>query len=332
MTSTDSVTFCRTDYVLDFDGSKRARRKDLILSGGVLLLALLLLGLNDSYERPIRDAFRGTVLRPFIATQTRLAIRRARTEDLSIVRAQRDSLAALVAAESTLSEENRQLRGILNMSARTGDEFVAAEVVRLGMGSAASTFIVNIGSAAGVKRGSPVITPAGMLGVVMEVSEHSATAIDWSHSEFNASAMTVDGSTYGIVSARRGRFREEDVLSLGGAGFQTNITPGKRVVTSGRGDIIPRGILLGTITGIDEADTGYRKRYLIRPAVRPEEARHVLVGTSNTEGTDLSEVWNVSAPPDTATLNDTTPVRPTTPRGAGGRGTSGRSTPPQENR
>jgi rod shape-determining protein MreC len=303
--------------VLDFDGSKRARRKDVILSGGVLLLALLLFVINDVYQRPIRDAFRATVLRPFIGAQTRLAIRRARTEDLSVVRAERDSLAALVAADATLSEENRQLRGILAMRERTGDAFVPAEIVRLGTPGAESTFLVNVGSADGIAKGSPVLTPAGLLGVIREVSEHSAMAIDWSHSDFGASAMTADGGTYGMIKGRQGRFREEDVLALEGAPFQTNINPGRRVVTSGRADLIPRGIFVGTITGIDEADAGFRKIYIVRPAVRPEEARHVLVGKGDVSKIDFSDVWNVSAPPDTAALPDTTPPPPTRPKPAG---------------
>jgi rod shape-determining protein MreC len=280
------------------------------LSLGVLALALSLLVLPAAYQRPVRDAFRTTILRPFISAQTRLAIRRSRTEDLSIVRAQRDSLAALVAAEATLSEENRQLRGILSMRERIGAKFIAAEVVRLGSGSAESSFIVNVGSADGVHKLSPVITPSGLLGEIKEVYEHSAIAIDWSHAEFRASGMTPDGSTYGILEPRRGRYREEDVLALSGAPFHTDVSPGKRVVTSGRGDVFPRGIPVGVIIGIDEADTGWRKSYLVRPAVRPEEAHHVLIGTTAGDSTDLSEVWRVNAPPDTASLPDTTTSPP----------------------
>src|SRR3954467_8408707 len=112
-----------------------------------------------AYQRPVRDGFRSTILRPFIGAQTRLAIRKSRTEDLSIVRAQRDSLAALVAAEATLGEENRQLRGIIGLRERLKGKFIPAEVVNLGTAGAESTFIVNVGSAEGVRAGSPVMTP-----------------------------------------------------------------------------------------------------------------------------------------------------------------------------
>ena len=287
------------------------------------MLAVLLWSLSASYQRPIRDGYRKSVLRPFLGAQTRLAIRRSRTEDLSVVRAQRDSLAALVAAQATLSQENRQLRGIVGLRDRLGDKFIPAEVVRLGTGGAESSFIVNVGSDDSVHVGSPVITPEGLLGVVLEVDKRSATAIDWSHAQFRASGMTADGSSSGIIEPRRGRFREDDVIALSGAPFQTNINPGKRVVTTGRGDVFPRGIFVGTIMGIDESDTGWRKSYLVRPAVRPEEARHVLVGTTDSNRLDLSDIWNVTAPADTTRLPDTLQARPAGGRSGAARGGAG---------
>jgi rod shape-determining protein MreC len=302
--------------VLDFDGSRKARRKDTAIAAGVLVLAFVILVLPAAYQRPVRNIFQTTLLRPFIAAQTRLAVRRSRSEDLSVVRAQRDSLAALVAAQATLSEENRQLRGLLAMRERVGAAFVPAEVVSLGMDGAESSFMVNVGSADDVREGSAVMTPAGLLGVVWEVHEHNALAIDWSHPQFRASAMTADGGAYGIVEARRGRFREEDVLELSGAPFHTDINPGKRIVTSGRGDVFPRGILIGLIIGIDEADTGWRKSYFVRPAVRPEEARHVLVGTGPSANGDFSDLWNVVAPDDTTAIGDTAAARAATSKAA----------------
>jgi len=150
--------------------------------------------------------------------------------------------------------------------------------------------------------GSPVIAAGGLVGVVKEVSAHSAQAIDWTHPDFRASAMTADGSAYGIVEARRGAFRENDMLSLTGAPFHSDIPTGTRVVTSGRGGIYPRGIPLGTVVGIEEADTGWRKSYLLQPLVRPQGVTHVLVGVLRPGGmgTDVGALWQVAAPPDTA--------------------------------
>jgi rod shape-determining protein MreC len=283
--------------VLDFDGTRRTRRRDAILAAVVLVVALVLVALPADYQRPIRNALRSTVLRPFLAAQSQIAQRRGGMVDVSALRAQRDSLAALVAAQASLSEENRQLRSVLNLSSRLVDRYSPANVLRVGLTSAESTFIIDAGRADGVYVGSPVLTADGLLGVVWEVDDRTAQAIDWTHPDFRVSAMTADGQAYGIVEPRRGRHREEDLLALTGSPFQVDVRPGRRVVSSGRGGLFPRGVMIGTVIGIEEADTGWRKSYLIRPAVRPEAAVHVLVAVR--EGTDdLSDLWQVAAPPD----------------------------------
>ncbi len=285
-----------------FDGSRKGRRRDAAIAGGVLAVALILFLLPAAAQRPIRQALRGTVLRPFIAGQEQLADQRERHADVTVLVAERDSLAALVAAQASLAEENRSLRELLGLKQRAGTAFVPAEVLHAGVPGAESTFLLSVGSDDGVAVGSPVVAAGGLVGVVKDVSPHSAQAIDWTHPDFRASAMTADGSAYGIVEARRGTFRENDMLSLTGAPFHTDIPAGTRVVTSGRGGIYPRGIPLGTVVGIEEADAGWRKSYLLQPLVRPQGATHVLVGVlrDGAMGSDLGALWQVSAPPDTA--------------------------------
>jgi rod shape-determining protein MreC len=290
--------------VLDFDGTRRTRRRDAALAGVILLISLILLAMPEEYQRPIRSTLRGSILRPFLAAQAQIAQRRGRTEDVSVVRAQRDSLLAIVAAQASLSEENRQLRSALGLSERIGSSFKPVNVLRVGLTSAESTFMIDAGSSDGVYVGSPVITAEGLLGMVREVDETSAQAIDWTHPEFRVSAMTAEGDAGGIVEPRRGMYQQNDLLALTGTAFQVDVRPGRRIVSSGRGNLFPRGVFIGTVIGIEEADTGWRKSYLIRPGVRPESASHVMVAVR--EGRmDLSDVFNVSAPPDTAATADT---------------------------
>lgn len=284
--------------MLDFDGTRKARRRDAAIAGAILLVALILLGVGPTYQRPIRDTLRNTVLRPFLLAQSQIVHRRGRTVDVGALRAQRDSLAAIVAAQASLSEENRQLRAALGLTPRLGASFVNANVLRATLTTAESTFILDVGSEDGVQVGSPVMTADGLLGVIIEVDGNSAQGIDWTHRDFRVSAMTANGEAYGIIEPRRRENREEDLLALTGSSFQVDVRPGRRVHTTGRGNQFPRGILIGTVIGIEEADTGWRKSYLIRPAVRPEAATHVLVGVEGSAGADLSDVWNVSAPPD----------------------------------
>lgn len=284
--------------MLDFDGTRKARRRDAAIAGAVALVALILFVLPAAYQRPIQHVIRDTALRPFLLAQATMAGKRTSSVDVDELRAQRDSLTAVVSAEATLAEENQRLRALMGMRQRAGAAFIPAEVLKLGVGGAESTFMLNVGRAEGVQIGSPVLAPEGLVGMVMDVQEHASQALDWTHPDFRASAMTVDGQAYGIVEARRGRYREEDLLALTGAPFHSDLQPGTPVVTSGRGEVYPRGIPLGVVLGIEDADTGWRKSYLIRPAIRPEGVTHVLVGLKKGELSDASKLWNTRLPAD----------------------------------
>jgi rod shape-determining protein MreC len=291
--------------MLDFDGSKKARRRDAAFAGGLAVVALILFLLPVAYQRPIQHLVRDTVLKPFLLAQTTIATRRASSVDVNELRAQRDSFGALVAADATLAEENYRLRSLLGLRGRAGARFIPAEVLRLGISGTESTFMLNVGSAHGVRAGSPVLAPEGLIGVVLDVQKNMAQAMDWTHPDFRASAMTADGQAYGIVEPRRGRHREEDLLALTGAPFHTDLQPGTPIVTSGRGQVYPRGIPLGIVLGIEEADTGWRKSYLLRAAVRPESVIHVLVGVGEEGNPDVSRLWDAAIAPDTVPTDTT---------------------------
>ena len=293
--------------MLDFDGSRKARRREAAIAAGLLVAALVLWMMPAAYQSSIRKAVQASVLSPFLTAQAALAGRRASSVDVTEVRAQRDSLVAVVSAQATLSDENRRLRELLRLHARTGPSFIPAEVLQLGVGTAESTFMVNVGSADGVHVNSPVIAAEGLVGLVVEVREHRAQVMDWTHPDFRASVMTVDGQAMGIAQARQDtENREQDVLVISGAPFHTDLRPGQLVVTTGRGNIFPRGIPVGIVLAIDEADTGWRKSYLLRPMVRPEVVTSVLVGIGPADA-DMSDLWG------SARAADTTQAQPARP-------------------
>ena len=284
--------------------SRKGRRRETLIAAGFLLVALLLYFLPDGYQAPIRRAVRTTALRPFMGLQTAMADQDTRSVDVGAIQAERDSLVAVLAAQSPIVEENRRLRALLSLEERAAPTFVPARLVRIGISGGESTFLLNVGREQGIMPGSPVVSAGGLIGVVREAEQRTSQGVDWTHSEFRASAMTADGTAYGIVEPRPGRFREEDLLALTGAPFHSDIPAGTRIVTSGRGGVYPRGLPIGVVLGIDEADTGWRKSYILRPLVRPESVSYVLVGRKpeGSEYWDVADIWYVPAPPDTVPI------------------------------
>jgi cell shape-determining protein MreC len=281
------------------NGDAQGRRQGWIALA-LVGLALVLRGLSPGIQQDVASLLRSSLLRPFISLQETLARGRARGVEVEVLRQELDSLMAVVARQRTLADENLRLHGLLELRELAGTTFHAVTVIRPGTAGSESTFMVDAGTSDGVMSGSPVLTRAGLVGVVRESSRGSSLAMDWTHPDFAAGAMTEDGSLFGIVEARRGRFREEDRLLLSGTAFHERIEAGTLVVTSGAGGVYPRGIPIGTVVEEAEAEGGWRRSYWLRPAVLPAGVSHaqVLVRRGG-EGESLEWLW---LPPGSDTL------------------------------
>lgn len=275
------------------ESQERRARRELWVSLGLVLAAAILLLLPVQAQQWISAGLRSTALAPFIWTQEGLQRARVRASEIQQLQATLDSTVAALAAHETLLEENVRLRALLDLRERAGFAFVSAGAIRAGTRGSESMFLLDVGTDHGVAVNDPVVAAEGLVGIVREVGPRTALAMDWTHPDFRVSAMTAEGEAYGIVEARRGAFREDDRLVLDGVPFHTPLAEGAVVVTSGRGPVYPRGIRIGTVLSLAEAEAGWRREYWIRPAVRPASVTHVLVitGEAGTPLSDLLHLW-----------------------------------------
>jgi rod shape-determining protein MreC len=177
--------------------------------------------------------------------------------------------------------------------------------------------------------------------MIKEVYGQDAVGFDWTHPDFRASAVSVDGQTYGIVEPRVGPGKEP-MLSLTSTALHTVPRRGTLIVTSGSGGTYPRGIPIGEVVGAQSDASSWQRIYLIRPLVSPDEMSHVLVlGTprNTTTDQDLASAWGIrlrQGPPPDSLLLPRAPAaqpavagaRPTQPRPSGAR-LLGRAVQPQ---
>lgn len=260
----------------------------------MLVLALSTSYLSAGNQERVSRALQVSVLRPFIATHERLQQSRLRAVAVDSLTAQLDSLSAVLSTHSALLDENRGLRDLLTLGERTGPAYMPATVSRPGTPGSEGMFLVDVGAEDGVFEGAPVLSPAGLVGVIREVRPRRSVGMDWSHPEFRASAMSTDGSTYGLVENRAGRFREEDRLVLNGVAYNQDVPRGGTVVTSGLGGRFPRGIPIGRVDSIADVEGAWRKSYYLQPMVHPASATHVLVLKGDPAGA-VPDAWAIDS-------------------------------------
>ncbi|HET7380400.1 MAG TPA: rod shape-determining protein MreC [Gaiellales bacterium] len=256
-----------------------ATRGDTFVFVVTLALSLVAMSLPPTTRDPIASNLRRTVLWPFLQLQSRSDQLRTSRAAYVAVEAQRDS-ATLAAGElGEIRAENNRLRALLGLGARLGSGFVAAEVLHQAAPTDRLTVVISAGSKRGVRQLEPVIAPEGLLGIVSNTESATSVVATWAHPEFRASGMASDGSVYGIL-APHGSIGGVWMLEMSGVAFRTHIPYGTRILTSGLGGILPRGIPIGTVVGT-EGETEWDRTYLVRPAVPPGSVTHVMVLTSS---------------------------------------------------
>ena len=286
-------------------------RLDIVLFGGCILLSLMSMVLPPNLREPVAGSLRRSLVAPLVRLQR--GAERWRGAYLSSMREElrRDTLALAAARVPTLESENDRLRQMLGLASKLQWGFIPAEALQ-GRGRIEDfTITLSAGSKAGIRERSLVVAPEGVVGVVQTVDPSMSLAILFAHPDFRVSAMSADGSAFGIVQphipgtgvpAQSSYVQSERwLLEMRGVPFRSTLKPGAVVYSSGLGGIYPRGIPVGVVLGEIKTAEAWARTYLLRPSVNPAEITAVMVLTPQRGAAALTNVWGDIGSVDSAT-------------------------------
>lgn len=275
-------------------------RLDQIVVGTCVLVSLLALVLPATVREPVAAALRQSVLAPLIMLQERAELsRRAFMLHEERIEA-RDSVTIKALSVAALQSENERLREIIGLGARLKWGFVPAEALHGRGVRDAYSVILSAGSNAGVRRLSPVVAPEGLVGTVERVDPTMSQAILWTHPDFRVSAMSEDGTTFGIVQAHLGAGPNRFLMEMRGVSFRTELKPGMLVVSAGLGGTYPRGIPIGTVLSELRTPESWARTYILRPAVSPSDVNSVMILRPDRVAEGVEGVWQQGGPTEAA--------------------------------
>ena len=256
---------------------RRYTRRDTVLF--LLCLGLSFFGLFSpaSFGYTVADKLRQTVLYPLVWLQTRAEEGRTSRVRFRQVTTERDSTAYLAQFLPSLRAENERLRQLLRLSRRLNTGYVPAEVLHQPQAMDGRTLLLSAGRKDGVSVFSPVVSPEGLIGVVLSVSSGSSVAMSWAHPEFRVSAFTVTGNAFGVVAPSNEGRNGEGALEFRGVPYRDSVPLGTLVLSSGLGGVFPKGVPVGTVIGVVREEAGWERVYRLRPAANPGSAAHVLI-------------------------------------------------------
>ncbi len=243
----------------------------------LLACGALASSLDGRQQLRVSAVLRGSVLWPFLELHRSFADRSDLASRFQRVLGERDSLAREVMDTRRLAEDGRQLRRLMALEPRSAGDFVAADLLpgRPRVGDA-DVFVLRGPAIASVRPPAGVLTGDRLVGVVRAVDASGGLGEFWTHPDFRVSVQTPDGVVTGIVRP----LREDEggaAMLLEGAPFQSDVTPGTPIFTTGLAGIYPPGVWVGTVRELWGMESGWTKSYAVEPAVRPEVADVVLV-------------------------------------------------------
>jgi len=256
---------------------RAASRSDTLLFLSCVGLSVGAIVLPDRVSLALADRVRQTALLPLLWLQQRAVEGRTSRARFQALQASRDS--AVLAAQSLgqLTAENERLRALLELQKRTAAATVPVEVLHQTAPTDGRTLLLSGGSASGIRSGDPVISPEGLVGVLLSVGSRSAVAMSWAHPDFRVSAATEDGSVLGIVAPSVNTEASETFLEFRGVAYRDTVKTGTLVLTSGLGGIYPRGIPIGRVAGVRKEELGWERVYRLAPLANPGQLGHVLI-------------------------------------------------------
>lgn len=252
-------------------------RSDTLLFAGCLILSGGAIAMPARWSLAVAGGLRDTVLLPVLWIQERAEEGRTSRARFAAVQAERDSAALAAQSVAALTAENQRLRALLDLRGRTGSTSIPAEVLHQSGPTEGRTLLLGVGARTGVRAGDPVVSPEGLLGVLLSAGDRSAVAMTWAHPDFRVSAVTEDGAVLGIVAPSPNTEASEAFLEFRGVAYRDTVATGTLVMTSGLGGVFPKGVPIGRVAGIRREELGWERVYRLAPMANPGHVAHVLV-------------------------------------------------------
>lgn len=133
------------------------------------------------------------------------------------------------------------------------------------------TITIDKGSSSGIVKGMPVVSIAGVVGQVVNLSPDYAKVL-----------LAIDPNS--AIDAISLKHREQGIIKGKGLAYQfhyvlknSEIEQGSQVLTSGMGGVFPKGVAVGTVTEVIDTPRGMFQKIMVTPAVDFQKLEYVTV-------------------------------------------------------
>ena len=190
-----------------------------------------------------------------------------------------DEINMIKASNKNLESEVKKLQDVLDLNNLLSDKVECnATVVSRNVGYWYDELTIDKGKKDGVLKDMAVITPEGLIGRIIKVSNHYSTvkllSNDNMDNKISVKISVNDGYVYGLISKYDSKI---NTYTVEGISQNVDIPEGADVVTTGMGTTFPSGLLIGKVKKITTDNFDLSKVVEVESAVNFNDIDYVTV-------------------------------------------------------
>ncbi|HNQ82070.1 MAG TPA: rod shape-determining protein MreC [Bacteroidales bacterium] len=192
-----------------------------------------------------------------------------------------------------LAKENARLRALLNLKTRIipdslvrlendlTEKYISARIISNSTQYRNNFFMIDKGYTSGIKKDMGVIAGNGVVGIIIDVSEHYSSGISVLHKDSRISGRIKKNDQLVNVSWDGVNYRLGDISHIP---THVSLLPGDTILTSGNSRIFPEGLMIGTVEYVDDEMENMFKKGKVRFTVDYNKISYVYVVDNPTRG------------------------------------------------
>lgn len=179
---------------------------------------------------------------------------------------------------NSLLSENQTLKDDLNFkNQRSEYNYVGCNIIGRSGGNFLDGYIIDKGQKDNIKKGMVVVTSKGLVGQVTSIASNWSVVQSISNENIAVSGMVEStNETNGIIKG----YKDENnrlLAKLYYLPLDSNIKKGDVILTSGYGNLYPKGIRIGEVIDIEEDKGKIMKNAVLQPYVDFNTLQQVLI-------------------------------------------------------
>lgn len=173
---------------------------------------------------------------------------------------------------SELDKENQRLKGLLNQKISSNYSKVLAQVVSWDSNHGYRVIRINRGASSGLQLQSVVVTSEGVVGYVYRLTDNFADVLTIMDSNNRVDGLIQRTRSHGIVEGYSDTRTIMKYISR-----TEKVVLGDVVLTSGLGNIYPKGLVIGQVARIEKESFGITQAIELNTAVNFRKLEEVVV-------------------------------------------------------